>query len=127
MQDLIINQSKTAPAVHFRPNGQLNIDGRSILEDPAKYYQELINWLIEYFKAPADITQLIVKMEYLNSGSSKYMTSVMRILEEQQQKGRKINVEWHYEDDDESVLELGQHFADNLKLNLKLIPHAEDE
>jgi hypothetical protein len=123
MIDLKIKETQSSPKIDFNiKTGVFNISGRSIIEDPTTFYSRLYEYLIEYFSAPAKKTEFHIRLEYMNSSSSKYMTGLFRILEDQHRnKGKKIEVHWYYEKIDESIMEIGQHYKTNIKLPFYLI------
>ena len=74
MKELIIEKTGNTPTVIFDPEtGKLKIEGRSIPENPGEFFETLINWLKLYYDAPAPYSQMDLNLEYVNSGSSKYL------------------------------------------------------
>lgn len=117
MIDLHIDKTSNTPKADFNAStGIMTIEGRSIPENPSDFYQTLLNWLVHYYQAPQPLTEFHIKLEYINSGSSKALLDVFRLIKEQHEKGNKCLIVWYSEDDDESVQELGQHYQYTLKL-----------
>jgi hypothetical protein len=117
MLDLHIEKSSNTPKVDFLySEGTLLIEGRSIPENPAEFYKPLFQWLQDYFKQPMSLTKLVIKLEYINSGSSKSLLEFLRQIKDQHVKGNNCIVKWYYEEDDESVQELGEHYQYTLKI-----------
>lgn len=117
MLDLQITKTTNTPKVEFSAsNGVLTIEGRSIPENPSEFYKPLIQWAIEYFTHPKPLTEFVFKLEYINSGSSKSLLEFLRVIREQHLKGNECIIKWHYEEDDESVQELGEHYQYTLKI-----------
>ena len=124
MEKLEIERKSNTPAVIFDPEtGNLKIEGRSIPENPGDFYDELIAWLHDYFKKPQSVTTLDLNLEYVNSGSSKYLLGMFRVMKEEVQKGCKININWYYEEDDEAIQSLGEHYKSSLKIPFNLIEY----
>lgn len=122
MLDFKIQATHNSPKVEFIVHtGVFSISGRSIIEDPTAFYSKIYEFLIEYFANPAEKTEFHINLEYLNSSSSKYMTGLFRILEDQYAKEKKSEVYWYYEKFDESMQEIGQHYKTNLKLPFQLV------
>ena len=46
--------------------------------------------------------------EYFNSTSAKYILDIFKSLNKLHASGKKIQVMWHYEEDDEDMLEVGR-------------------
>lgn len=124
MNDLYLKKSFNSPEVEFiADSGELNIEGRSIPEDPGEFFDRLINWLNEYFLNPVEKTVMNIKLEYINSGSSKYMLELLRIMKVNSAKGRDVLIKWYFEEGDESIEELGQHYEQTIQIPFELIEY----
>ncbi|SRR6056297_29199 len=124
MQDLYLEKTFNSPEVEFiAETGELSMEGRSIPEDPGEFFDRLINWVNEYFLNPTDRTVMNIKLEYINSGSSKYMLELLRIMKVNYEKGRDVLIKWYYEEGDESIEELGQHYQQTTQLPFELIEY----
>ncbi len=124
MQDLYLEKTFNSPEVEFiAETGELSMEGRSIPEDPGEFFDRLINWVNEYFLNPTDRTVMNIKLEYINSGSSKYMLELLRIMKVNYEKGRDVLIKWYFEEGDESIEELGQHYQQTTRLPFELIEY----
>jgi hypothetical protein len=124
MEKLEIERRSNTPAVNFDPeSGLLKIEGRSIPENPGEFYDDLIAWIKEYFKNPKPSTTIDLNLEYVNSGSSKYLLGLFKTIKEETQKGFKVTINWYYEEDDEAILSLGEHYKSSLKIPFNLIEY----
>jgi hypothetical protein len=112
MKELILEKTFSTPEVNFDPKtGELKLGGRSIPENPDDLYMGMLEWIHEYFKDPCDLTRVIVMLEYVNSGSSKFLLEIFRVMKRYHDKGHACIVDWYYEEEDERIMELGTHFA----------------
>jgi len=124
MEEYFLKKTFNTPEVHFIPeSGFLKIEGRAIPEDPGDFFDRIIEQLKEYYLNPKDITKVDIKLEYINSGSSKYLLELLRVLKNNYDKGADCIVNWYYEEDDESIHELGQHYQTTVQLPMKLIDY----
>jgi hypothetical protein len=122
MLDLHINKSTNTPQIDFlSEEGLLQFEGRSIPENPNDFYKPLIHWIQEYFKQPQKLTTIVIKLEYINSGSSKSLLEFFRFIKEQYSAGHNCLIKWYSEEDDESVMELGEHYQFTLKIPFEFI------
>ena len=103
MEDLKHEGSAKTPVVEFSSNGELLLKGRSIPENSIEFYKPLLEWLESYSESPNSTTVLSVQLEYFNTSSSKCILDVFKKLESV--SGSEITVKWHYEEDDEDMLE----------------------
>lgn len=122
MDNLRIEKTMKTPDISFDANkGKLVIKGRAIAENPEEFFSDILQWVRDYFQKPRSSTQIDIQLEYVNSGSSKYLLEFLHLLQEQYKSGLKCEVNWYYEEDDESLLELGKHYQSILDLPIKLI------
>jgi hypothetical protein len=110
MNSLLIESTKKTPEVSFNADGRLKISGRSIPEDPTLFYDRLFEWTYHYCQEPSEITTLDIELEYFNSGSSKAILHILRALVDISKKGKKLTVNWYYEEGDDDIMERGEYY-----------------
>ena len=123
MEDLKYEGSAKTPVVEFSSNGELFLKGRSIPENSIEFYKPLIEWLESYSESPNSTTVLSVQLEYFNTSSSKCILDVFKKLESI--SGSEITVKWHYEEDDEDMLEAGEDYEAIIDLPFEMIEVEE--
>lgn len=119
----IQEQSKTTPGIYFDKDADvLFIKGRSIPENPESVFKPLRDWVTDFFKSE-DTLKMSIVLEYINSGSSKYLIEILKMLKSYQDKGKQMAITWFYEEDDEAIMELGEHFRDTsgLTINIEML------
>lgn len=122
MNDLVLEKSYSTPKVKLISKyGTLKIEGRSIPENPAAFFEPILDWLNEYFKNPSEQTTFDFKLDYINSGSSKSILAILKLLKQYSESGHKITINWHYEEDDESIRDLGKHYKSILNMSFNLV------
>jgi hypothetical protein len=110
MNNLIIEPTSSTPAIRFREDGRLLIEGRSLPENVMKFYTPLIEWAS---KLATQVVKLDINLEYLNSASSKKLLELLKVFDANNHIITLI-INWHYEVDDEDCLESGQIFEELL-------------
>ncbi len=111
MDNIKIEGTAKTPSVSFdREKGELTIGGRSIPENSIDFYKPLLEWLDRYALEPAPLTVVNMRLEYFNTSSSKCILDVFKKLESIKKSGKDITVKWHYEEDDEDMLEAGEDY-----------------
>jgi hypothetical protein len=124
MEDLYLKKTFNSPEVEFlAEKGELSMEGRSIPEDPGEFFERLIDWINEYFLHPSDKTIVSIKLEYINSGSSKYMLELLRIMKINHDAGKNVKVKWYFEEGDESIEELGIHYENTIQIPFEHIEY----
>jgi hypothetical protein len=126
MKELFIKKSSNTPSIDFDPgSGLMKIEGRSIPENPGDFFDPLIEWLEEYFQNPMEVTKFEMSLEYVNSGSSKYLLGIFRILKKKHDEGKHVVISWYYEEDDEAIFSLGEHYRNTVKVPFNLIEYIQ--
>ncbi|MBL7950431.1 MAG: DUF1987 domain-containing protein [Flavobacteriales bacterium] len=126
MSALFLEGSPKTPHVNFDPEtGMLELKGRSIPENSIDFYKPLIDWLDKYGRSPKSKTALHVQLEYFNTSSSKCILDLFKKLEGVRATGNEVTVLWHYEADDEDMLEAGEDYAGIINIPFKMIQIEE--
>jgi hypothetical protein len=121
MNNLLIESTKKTPEVSLNTDGRLKISGRSIPEDPTKFYDQLFEWIYFYCLEPNEVTTLDVELEYFNSGSSKALLHILRALVDISKKGKKLSINWYYEEGDDDIIERGEYYESILDTKFNFI------
>ncbi|MFC2123744.1 DUF1987 domain-containing protein [Bacteroidota bacterium] len=121
MKDFILEETSKTPKIIFKPkSGLFEISGKSIPENSAQFFDPVISWINEYISNPAATTTMIIKLEYFNTSSSKYLVEIFRKLEVLVKSGKEVLIKWFYEEEDEDMLESGEDFKEIIKVPVEL-------
>jgi hypothetical protein len=121
MELVSLESTKKTPNVLLDPSGRIRIGGRSIPEDASKFYDNILNWVLDYCHTPSDSTVVDIELEYFNSGSAKFVMQILRELSELLAEGRDLKVNWYYEEGDDDILERGEYYSSLLDLEINFI------
>ena len=117
---VIQEELKNCPGIIYYPgSNKLEMIGRSIPENPELIFRRLDNWITQHFDKNGSL-DIIFQLEYINSGSSKYLYEILKRLTALGRSGKAISMKWHYEEDDEAILELGEHYRDTAGIPLEI-------
>lgn len=111
MDNLKILSTPSTPQIDFNSSGQLSIKGKSLPEDPRKFYNPLFNWVDEL---SADQVQIDIMLDYVNTSSSKRIIELIKAIDTNNNV-KKIKMNWFYESDDTDMLEFGEMIQRNLR------------
>lgn len=126
MEKLVIEGTPKTPTINFDFNGGvLEIKGRSIPENSIEFYKPLVEWLEKYAGQPQSKTNINIQLEYFNTSSSKCILDVFKKLESIHKNGSEILINWHYEQDDEDMLEAGEDYQAIINVPFKMIEIGE--
>lgn len=121
MEKLVIQEElKNCPGITYYPDdNKLVLVGRSIPENPESIFRRLEDWISDHFEKGGGL-DVIIQLEYINSGSSKYLYEVLKRLTGYRRMGKTVRMKWRYEEDDEAMLELGEHYRDTAGIPLEI-------
>jgi hypothetical protein len=126
MASLTLEGTSKTPYVHFdEETGLMELRGRSIPENSIEFFKPLIDWVDRYARSPQLRTSLHVQLEYFNTSSSKCILDLFKRLESLRAGGNEVTVLWHYEQDDEDMLEAGEDYAGIINIPFKMIQIEE--
>ena len=78
LNTLFIEPTAKTPQIDLNPiTGELILSGRSIPENAAKVYENILNWITEYAKSPRYTTNLRFNLEYFNTSSSIWLAKIV--------------------------------------------------
>ncbi len=124
MTNLIIAETKTTPSINFdAQTGVLNITGESYPDSAMQFYQQVIDWLNQYIANSTQPITFNFKFSYFNTSTSKCILDMLSLLETAHAKGRKVEVIWHYREDDEDMQESGEEFAQDINVPFSLVAY----
>ena len=126
MAPIKIEGTPKTPSVNFEEStGILELRGRSIPENSIEFYKPLIDWIDRYSRTAQQATVLRVQLEYFNTSSSKCILDLFKKLEQVRSAGNDVSVLWHYEAEDEDMLEAGEDYQAIINIPFKMIQIEE--
>lgn len=119
----IISPTKNTPQVILDPKGIIKITGQLIPENAEYFFKPIEELIIEYFKSPAYITCVEIRIEYINSAGTKYLLDLIYKITHFHLKknNNKFMINWYYNDEDEDMLEKGRFFSSDLDVPFNFI------
>ncbi len=129
MDNLVIEATKSSPLINFDADrGILEIKGKSYPENVVAFYTPAFEWLRAFLQTLEDQTVVLdLEIIYLNSSSSKVFFNLLELLEEWAKSGKNVLVNWRYHEENESALECGEEFMEELEhLDFRLVRIVKD-
>ena len=111
MQNINIEATSSTPQVNFDQSGKLMMKGRSLILNVKEFYSPLIEWIS---KLNVPVVRFTIDFDYFNSASSKQILEMLKLLDSNNNV-KDFDVFWHFEKDDEDILEIGQIFEERLR------------
>lgn len=114
---MFLEKSSDTPQVECCPQeGILKLSGRSLPENAEEFYKPLLEWVREYVQTAGDTTTFNIELEYFNSSSVKHLLSIIIKLEELLNAGKKVEVVWGYNQEDELMEMKGRELESIVEL-----------
>jgi len=117
MQNLVIPASTRTPAIDFDfGKNYLKLSGESYPEDVTEFYNPVFSALDAYLATlgPGNC-RFDFELIYLNSSSAKAVMMLMDKLDAAAAKGAAVDVHWFYDEEDDTMQELGEEFGEDLE------------
>ena len=125
MEGITIEGTPKTPTINFDiATGHLEIKGRSIPENSIEFYKPIVELLDRYAAKPQANTNVKIQLEYFNTSSSKCILDIFKKLEAIHKAGNATIINWHYEQDDEDMLEAGEDYQAIIAVPFKIIEEA---
>lgn len=128
MRKLVIDKTNTTPLVILDPETRIyKISGESRPSDVREFYDQVILWLDDftmYLINSKDIENPVIfifNLVYFNSSSAKLILDICKSLASLRLKGFNVTVNWHYEEEDLDMLEVGKEMSRIVKCPFEYI------
>jgi hypothetical protein len=117
MDNLKIPATERSPDVDFDfAAGRLSLRGESYPEDASTVFGPIFA-VLEPFLDNAENRDIRFDFEliYFNSSSAKALMNMFQMMENAAGRGVRLEVNWYFAPDDETMKEFGEDFAEDLK------------
>lgn len=124
MDNLKVEKTKYTMGIDLnKDSGILEMAGSSYPENALDFFNPIINWIKDYI---ADIKKPIlmnIKLNYLNTSSTKCILDIFEILEQYHKAGGDVKINWYYEKDDEDIKETGEELSEDFNFSIVFLPY----
>lgn len=117
MEAFLREKTKSTPWIKLDPESRrFEIQGESYPENSANFYSPMLQWLETYLnQLENEGLEVDVELIYFNSSSSKVFMNFFDMLEDAAQRGVSVVVNWKYHEDNDTALECGEEFQEDLE------------
>ncbi|MBN1599320.1 MAG: SiaC family regulatory phosphoprotein [Bacteroidales bacterium] len=113
--------TESTPGIFMDPEGFIKIKGKGMVLDNTSNHEKIIEWITKYLANPAEVTFVSICMEYLNSYWTAKLITILKKISDIIFQHKKLIINWFYEEDDEDILERGEHISESLNLPINFI------
>jgi len=116
MENLHIAAMERSPLVDFNfDDGVLKISGESYPDDASRVFGPIFEALDDFLSNDrSNPIRLDIELIYFNSSSAKALMNMFKRLDQAAVQGRKIEVNWRFAAEDETMREFGEDFSEDL-------------
>ncbi len=118
---LHILATDNSPEVILNPEGIIKIKGRALVVNKTEASKQIMNWIDNYLRNPAETTYVIITLEYLNSFSTAILVTIFKKIVQVIFLNKKFVIRWYYEEDDDDILERGEYISSAYDLPIEFI------
>lgn len=122
----IIPQTKDSPEIILNREGMIKVSGRSMKGERTRSFLLMEEWLDKYISDPADVTDVEIHLEYFNKSNIKNFIALLKKFDSVRLMNKKCNINWHYEDGDDDILEQGEYISSFLETPVNFLK-SDDE
>ncbi|MCF7927451.1 MAG: DUF1987 domain-containing protein [Spirochaetales bacterium] len=117
MQKLEIDQTKSTPFVNLNPDtGLLEIGGESYPENSKEFFDPVLEWIEQFLSSEDTEVTLRVTLSYMNTSSTKYIIEILDRLEQANEKGRPVTIEWYCDGDNDRELDTVEELKEDFSM-----------
>jgi hypothetical protein len=118
VEKIVRDATDRTPAVVFDfENGVFSFKGESYPEDASAFFGPLHQAMEEFLQSEFNNDIVFdVEFAYFNSSSAKVLMNLFQLFEDAAKNdGKKTVINWHYNEDDDTMLEFGEDFASDME------------
>lgn len=123
MEKFYIRGTRYTPDISLDPSvASFTLRGVSTPENSIDFYQSTYQTLEKYAKEGTQNLVANIQLEYFNTSSAKCLFDIFRKLAKVDSSGKKVTVNWMYDEDDEDMLESGEDYSELLPIEFRFVP-----
>jgi len=117
MENIKIEATERSPEIDFDFSADVfAIKGESYPEDVTAFYGDVISKLESHLGAlDGGSVEFNFELIYFNSSTAKVLMGLFDLLEETAEGGVDVNINWLFDEEDDTMEELGGEFAEDLE------------
>jgi hypothetical protein len=124
MDNLQIKKTKYTMDVNFnKDSGVLEMAGSSYPENALDFFGPIIEWIKQYISQINKPMVMNIRLNYLNTSSTKCILDIFEILEQYHKSGGDVKVSWYYAEDDEDIMETGEELGEDFDFPIEFISY----
>jgi len=128
MNDLIIPGSISSPTVRLDANrGSMELSGESYPQNAFDFFDPIIEWARQFLRESPSPLALELHLSYLNTSSTKCVIDLLDLLEGAHKAGRRVQVAWYCDPENERAREAAEEFREDVTLPFEIRMEASGQ
>jgi hypothetical protein len=103
-----------------REKGIFEFSGRSLPENPMRFYQPVQRWVEAYVLDPNPETEVVVNFDYFNSSSTLQIFEILLTFQKILMTGKSVKIVWCHDKNDEFMESEGHELQSLLEVPFEL-------
>ncbi len=114
-------KGKTPSILVDYEEGHIELKGVSHPENVFVFYNPVFQAIKDFSKT--NTMQIVVdfQLEYFNTSSARCLFLIFKELKELAYSGKNVVINWHYEEEDEDMMETGEDFEELIEMSFNYI------
>lgn len=126
MQNLDISGTKYTMDVRLDADtGRFSMTGNSYPEDANSFFDPIYKWIETYIDGKKGPILLDIRLNYVNSSSSKCFIDLFDILNNYHEAGGEVVVQWFYQEGDDEICDAGGELLEDVSFPYKIVGFEE--
>jgi len=119
-------ESTNEPKVEFNAEtGICMISGDCYPETGYYFFENLHSWINNYITEVKGSISFTINLRYFNTSSSRGLFILITILKKYKDEGGNVKLMWHYDKDDEYMLEEIKGYGEEANIDIIKIPEED--
>lgn len=121
MEIIDIKAEKSIPRVYMNADkNEVFIEGKSYMENPKVFYEPILLWMKTYLSNLNQSSILVLKIDYLNTSSTKMIMDVLDLWERAFKEGKAVSINWYYDPQNDFGLDTGEEYKEDYSIPFEL-------
>ena len=117
----VTGTEETLGVILDQTEGRFEFSGKSLPENANEFFEKIFTWLQTYSNKPNKKTDIVFKVDYFNSSSSRKFVEVLMLLEEAISNGNQVSVKWYSQKNDEMIEDRGKELSEVLDIPFEFL------
>lgn len=124
---MIFESTQRTPYVELTPSSCL-LRGECYPENISEWSAPVLEGLEDIIKLETGTFKVSIELYYFNSSSAKFLFDFVEFLEDTAEAGREIVIQWRYRLEDDTMLEAGEDFQEDVEsCTYELVPIENEQ